>query len=314
MTKVAAAAASSHAFALAAPETWDQSREMNRAGYKRRWGAEPPVNPKIDQETPEVVAKRLEGLQAGFAKVTQALADTAPDVLIIFGDDQHEHFTQWVPQLAIYTGDRLSVRHRGSDGDDLECVCDSALARHLLQECVDQDFDVAEIKEFPEGLMYSHALAQIVHYYHPKMPIIPVWVNGICPPSPSPARCHAFGRAIRNGLNSFPDQRSAFLYGSGGLSHFTAGYPYAEMEHRETYGSIHEDFDRSVVQAVREGRGNDLAKYTSKDFLDHGEIETRQWVTILGAVEDEKPQFVEYEPFYRGIMGMGVALWQLEGA
>jgi len=45
--------ASSHAFTLLDPEKWDEVRERNRAGYKRRYGVEPPVQPKVAEESPE---------------------------------------------------------------------------------------------------------------------------------------------------------------------------------------------------------------------------------------------------------------------
>jgi len=46
--------ASSHAFTLLDPEKWDEVRERNRAGYKRRYGVEPPVQPKVAEESPEI--------------------------------------------------------------------------------------------------------------------------------------------------------------------------------------------------------------------------------------------------------------------
>jgi hypothetical protein len=309
MARIVGAAASSHAFALTEPDDWDRGREANRAGYARRWGQEPPEHPKVPTETLEGNRERYRRISGGLQRVRESIAAASPDVVLLFGDDQHEHFTDVVPQLAIYTGDQLKVKQRGHGDSILEVDCPSRLAHHLLEVCIGSDFDVTEIKGLPDGEMYSHALAQIVHYYRVGMPVLPIWVNGIVPPSPSPARCHAFGRTLRAGLESFPGELRVLAYGSGGLSHFTAGYPYAAMQVRETYGSIHEDFDRDLVEAVRNGQASELTKLTSEDFLNHGEIETRQWVTIMGLLNDAKPDFVEYEPFYRAIMGMGVAYW-----
>lgn len=309
MARIVAGAASSHAFALTDPDDWERGRAANRAGYARIWGQDPPEHPKVASENLESNRERYARIRGGLEKVRESIAAASPDVVLLFGDDQHEHFTEVVPQLAIYTGEKLRVRLRGRAESVLDVTCPSDLARHLLEVCVAAEFDVTEIKRFPEDEMRSHALAQIVHYYRFGMPVLPVWVNGIVPPSPSPARCHAFGRTIRSGLESFPGQLRVLAYGSGGLSHFTAGYPYGAMRVREAYGSIHEDFDRQLVEAVRQGRGNELTKLTSEDFLSHGEIETRQWVTIMGLLHDAKPDFVEYEAFYRAIMGMGVAYW-----
>jgi len=309
MASIIAGAASSHAFALAEPEDWDKGRKANRAGYARRWGQEPPEHPNVSKETVETNRERYQRIRGGLQRVRQAIDTLTPDVVVLFGDDQHELFTDVVPQLAIYTGDHLKFRQRGGQEAVIEARCPSELARHVLTVCVDAGFDVTEIKRLPEDDMYSHSLAQIVHYYELGMPILPVWVNGIVPPSPSPARCHAFGEMVRTGLESFPGKERVLVYGSGGLSHFTAGYPYGAMEVREGYGSIHEDFDREIVDAVRHGRAADLTKLSSKDFLNHGEIETRQWAIVMGLLGDAPADFVEYEPFYRAIMGMGVAYW-----
>lgn len=309
MTTVVAGAATSHAFALTEPEDWDRGRQANRAGYARRWGEEPPEHPKVATETLEGNRARYATIRAGLDKIRASIAETSPDVMVLFGDDQHEHFTDVVPQLAIYTGDSLKVRHRGSSDNAILSKCPSELAHHLLEVAIAADFDVTEIKRLPDEEMFSHALAQIVHFYRLDMPVLPIWVNGIVPPSPSPARCHAFGQIIRAGLDSFPGSTRVMVYGSGGLSHFTGGYPYQAMKVRENYGSIHEDFDHKIVDAIRNGRGQELVKLTSEDLLDHGEIETRQWVTVMGLLADSRPDFVEYQAFYRGIMGMGVALW-----
>jgi hypothetical protein len=308
MTTLVAGVASSHAFALTEPDAWERMRNSNRAGYAKRWGQEPPPHPNIARESLEANRERYGTIRDGLRRVRESIQALAPDVVLLFGDDQHEHFTDVVPQLAIYTGDSVKARQRGKD-QTFDVTCPAELARHLLGVCLDAEFDVTEIKRLPGGELQSHALAQIVHYYQFGVPVLPIWVNGIVPPSPSPGRCHAFGRVLRKGLDSFPGNTRVLAYGSGGLSHFTAGYPYEAMDVREKYGSIHEDFDHHILEAIRQGRGDALKSLTSKDFLDHGEIETRQWVIIMGLVGDAKPDFVEYEPFYSGIMGMGVAYW-----
>jgi Catalytic LigB subunit of aromatic ring-opening dioxygenase len=313
MASIVAAAASSHAFALTEPEDWDRGRAANRAGYARRWGQEPPEHPQLSAETLESNRQRYDSIRRGLSRVRESIQAAAPDVVVLFGDDQHEHFTDVVPQLAIYTGDHLKMNQRGRQEAIIDVECPSQLARHVLTACVDSGFDVTEIKHLPDDEMSSHALAQIVHFYKFGVPVLPVWVNGIVPPSPGPARCHAFGGMVRAGIESFGGSGRVLAYGSGGLSHFTAGYPYSAMEKREEYGSIHEDFDRKLVDAIRQGRGDELTALTSKDFLEHGEIETRQWVVIMGLTHDAEPDFVEYEPFYRGIMGMGVAYWSKAG-
>jgi len=45
-----------------------------------------------------------------------------------------------------------------------------------------------------------------------------------------------------------------------------------------------------------------------------GDPELHAWITLLGMVGDTKMEQLAYEPFFRAIMAMGVAYWDLEPA
>jgi len=47
MGRIIAGLASSHANTLVDPKRWDERREHNRVGYKKRYGVEPPIHPKL---------------------------------------------------------------------------------------------------------------------------------------------------------------------------------------------------------------------------------------------------------------------------
>jgi hypothetical protein len=40
----------------------------------------------------------------------------------------------------------------------------------------------------------------------------------------------------------------------------------------------------------------------------------RQWIVLQGALGEARPKHLVYEPFFRGVMGMAVGLWELEPA
>jgi len=73
------------------------------------------------------------------------------------------------------------------------------------------------------------------------------------------------------------------------------------------------DFDRHLAADLRGGRASRVTQLTSDDLLANGDIEFRQWIVLLGALGDRQPDELIYEPFYRGVMGMAVASWRLEG-
>ena len=60
------------------------------------------------------------------------------------------------------------------------------------------------------------------------------------------------------------------------------------------------------------GQVEEIKKLTSRDLLDHGDIEFRSWIILLGAVGAVPAEVLAYEPLYRGLMGMGVARWPME--
>jgi hypothetical protein len=139
-------------------------------------------------------------------------------------------------------------------------------------------------------------------------------VNAIHVPAPSPSRCYELGDAVRTCLEDLPGSDRLVLYASGGLSHFSAGYPYAEYGGPLSVGDICEDFDRRVVSWMRDGEGARLKTLSSRDLLENGEIELRQWTVLLGALREARPQMLDYEVMPRGLMGMGVGLWRLDQA
>jgi hypothetical protein len=60
MGRIVAGLASSHAHTLVDPKPWDERREHNRVGYKKRYGVEPPIHPKIGAETLAIRQQRYQ--------------------------------------------------------------------------------------------------------------------------------------------------------------------------------------------------------------------------------------------------------------
>ncbi len=317
MGKIVAGMASSHAFALSEPSSWDQRRNMNMAMYARRYGQEPPIHPKVAQEIPDERLTRYKRVRDGLTFLRETLKAKKPDVLLVIGDDQNEHFKDDnVPQIAIYTGDSLYTTERidGRREKGPGYRCHSELAQDLLSGLVEREFDVSFCRSFPNDELLAHAHAPIMRTVVPDadIPVVPIFVNAIHVPAPSPSRCYRLGQAMQQIIVGRPSGERVAIYASGGLSHFTGGYPYKHYTGPYTYGSISEEFDRKCLDLMSSGQGGKLAELTSKDLLDNGDIEMRSWIVLLGAVGDQPARVLAYEPFYSGIMGMGVAYWEAE--
>lgn len=299
------------------PERWDEVRRRNRKRYAERYGSEPPEHPRVAEETDDHIKAHYRRVRDAFSVLRQVIEESRPDALVVIGDDQNENFsTQNVPQFAIYTGEESELVDRFMN----ECrtyPCDAGTARTFLEGLVEAGFDVSICENFPDNRLISHAHAEpLMRILLPEadIPIVPVYVNAIHWPAPTPARCYAFGEAVANIIRTRLQDKRIAVYASGGLSHFTAGYPWRVYRGQFGYGAISEDFDRQIIQWMTDGRVEEIKKLTSNDLLDHGNIEFRCWIAAIGMVGTVPAEMLAYEPLYRALTGMGVAKWPIEEA
>lgn len=310
MSVTIAGLASSHAYAFTDPTEWEARRTRTRARYKAKFGSTPPEVAGIESETLEANVERYKNIEGGFASLKSQFEAFQPDVLIMVGDDQDELYQDQTPQFAAFVGEKfISVNYDNNDGLRNVYRNHVELAQHLYRSCLDQSIDIVGIRAFKDDQLISHAHAQIMSYLDPQVPVIPLFVNAIHVPAPAPARCYAFGHALRNALATWGSPLRVAVYASGGLSHFSAGFPYEAYSGPYQVGAIAEAFDQRIVAWLREGENAKLAELSSRDLLDNGLVELRQWVTLMGILGDRKPEWLVYEAFYRAIMGLSVAYW-----
>lgn len=315
MGNIVSALASSHAFTLVEPNKWDEFREKNREYYAQLYGEKPRSNPRLEDEDISSNEVRYSRIRNGLLEMRRALEASNPDVLLVIGDDQNENYTvENIPQFGIYTGHQVNVFDRGRK-EEKPFQCDPSTAQMLLEGLVEKGFDVSFSERFEDDRLLSHAHSEPLNRVlvpNGDIPIIPIFVNGIHVPAPNPARCYAFGEAISSVIRALPDGKRVAIYASGGLSHFTAGYPYAHYKGPLGYGHICEEFDRKIISQMSAGNGKNLSKLSNSDLMENGELELRSWIILLGAVNGAKADVIAYEPFYRGLMGMCVAKWHEE--
>ncbi len=172
------------------------------------------------------------------------------------------------------------------------------------------------VRALSDNVLRAHAFSPILRRVDPgaRLAVVPIFVNAIHVPAPSPGRCYCYGQAIRKAVEKYAASSRVAFYASGGLSHYTSGYPFEHYAGPLPFGKVSAEFDRFVVGKMASGKGSETAKLTNQDIIGNGEIEFRSWITMLGAIGDAKPDLMVYEPFYRGRMGMAVAYWSLQEA
>lgn len=309
MGEVVAGYASSHAFTFVEPAGWEAFRNKNREAYARLYGQVPPEPPGVFDEPLEAAAERYSDIQRGLQRLRDRVRGDRLDSLIIIGDDQNENFDgSALPQIAVHTGPGFTLAERFSPERAQRSVA-SDLASDLVTHAVEADFDVTGVREFREDTLRSHAHAQIVENILDDFPIpvVLVFLNAIHVPALSPRRCFEFGRTISEAVRTRrPAGERVGVYASGGLSHFTAGYPWRAYAGPHGHGSIDEKFDRRTVELLESGRARELADLSTEDLLETGNVETRAWICAIGAVGGAAPWSMVYQPFLRAIMGMAV--------
>src|SRR5918997_629387 len=130
------------------------------------------------------------------------------------------------------------------------------------------------------------------------IPIVPLAVNVILHPLPTPARCFKLGQALRRALLSYEEDLSVVVVGTGGLSHQLTG---------PRFGRVTPEWDKEFMRLLAEDPER-LCDYSHEDFVKLGgteSVEVVNWLAMRGALPlDARPLVTAYYP--HKIMGYGL--------
>ena len=273
------------------------------------------AKPNLDSElTSEKFRQRDEACQKAIKTLGDTLQKVNPDVVVVFGDDQHEQFQDDnMPTFAIYHGKSLPVvAHTGrnpaawktaEEGGWAETAPEyeagQGLADHLIRTLVDAEFDIARCNKLRPEIGVGHAFSFLYRRILPggKLPMVPVMVNTYYPPNqPAPKRCYAFGQAVRKAVESWDSNQRVAIMASGGLSHVV----------------IDEEIDEMTIDGLRNKKPEILWRLP-RERLWGGTSEILNWIALAGAVESMELKYLEYVTTYRSPAatgcGMGFAYW-----
>jgi aromatic ring-opening dioxygenase catalytic subunit (LigB family) len=173
---------------------------------------------------------------------------------------------------------------------------DPQLSAELLSGCLEAGFDLS----FSDELLFDHATMLPLHFLTPRMdiPIVPLIVNTLTPPMPSPKRCYALGRVLGGALEKYPKRIA--IVATGGLSHWPG-----EAKH----GQINIAFDKRFLETLTNGDRSQVADYSDEEIAREagsGGHEIRTWITLAGALPDWKAKLLAYEPVVPWATGCGL--------
>jgi protocatechuate 4,5-dioxygenase beta chain len=165
-------------------------------------------------------------LFAGYEKTKAWAADDVPDVVILVYNDHASAFTpEMIPTFALGCADEFAPADEGYGARPVPVVRGHPdLAAHLAQSLILDEFDLT--------LMYKldvdHGLTvplSLVYGQPDEWPVqvIPLAVNVVQYPPPTGNRCYHLGQAIRRAVESFDEDLTVHVWGTGGMSHQLQG-------------------------------------------------------------------------------------------
>jgi aromatic ring-opening dioxygenase catalytic subunit (LigB family) len=266
-----------------------------------------------------------------FRKVRAAIDDFNPDVVIVFGDDQYENFTEdIIPPFNIYCMDEFPTEtfYKQPDnflgvGTDYTVNYKGAgkLAQTLASELIERGFPISysyKNLHFEHGL--SHAFANGLTFLDWDQkgfpyPIIPIQVNcyGRDVVSSRGGTGHVFDTRSDAERTSFSDYRGpsgptpATCYQLGKMIQeimserpervvimASSGWSHAFLTEKHSWLYPDREFDGARFEQLKAGEQSKWETLTNDEIDDAGDAEFKNWICLAGAMEGRQPEIVEY--------------------
>jgi protocatechuate 4,5-dioxygenase beta chain len=147
------------------------------------------------------------------------------------------------------------------------------LSGALFQGLLDRGFDLSISHEW--RLDYSFVGPALTVNLDPDLPIVPLHVNTISPPLPSPRRFYELGQAIREIIDTHPASLNVAAIGSGTLS-FELGAP-------RQLGIVSPDpvFDTQAIRWLVDGDIEAILEHVTHESLARSGNATSAFLSFL---------------------------------
>jgi Catalytic LigB subunit of aromatic ring-opening dioxygenase len=329
MAQVVRVLSTSHSpFCYMPPEHWNNVR-ASRA-----------LRADVPLDSLEVNQAKAARIKKAFGTLRAKLAESRPDVVLIFGDDQRECFDfENFPAFAVYVGPDFEgntfrtappftgpIPPHAPPSPRAKLVGHPEFAVSLLTGLMEHGFDPAFCMEMPNpergvGHAFLRPSESLTDF---DLPTVPVFLNCYYAPQPTAMRCYQFGRAVREVIDAMPSNLRVAVVGAGGLWH-TPGASGAWLD---------EAFDHTILDYLKKGDVKGMAKFfdgytipgedSSQDVHERtlsatgmpgfggpqgGTRETCNWIAAAAVVDGCPATIEDYVPVYASPIGAGFAYW-----
>jgi protocatechuate 4,5-dioxygenase beta chain len=217
----------------------------------------------------------------GYKPVHEWLGRVQPDVaVVIYNDHGLNFFLDKMPTFAIGAAPQYD---NADEGWGLQVVppfrgCPE-FSWHMIESLVDDEFDITSCQE----MLVDHGFTVAMSLLWPDktgrglVRTVPISVNTVQHPLPTPARCYKFGKAIGRAIETSSDDLRVVVAGTGGLSHQLDG---------KRAGFLNKEFDLMCMEKIL----NDpeaLTRYSITDLVRLSGaqgVEVIQWLVMRGAL------------------------------
>jgi protocatechuate 4,5-dioxygenase beta chain len=158
----------------------------------------------------------------GYAPIRTWLERADPDLVVIVYNDHGLNF--FLDKLPTFAVGAAPLYRNDDEGWGLPTLGpypgDPAASWHVIESLVADEFDVTTCQE----MLVDHAFTVPISLLWPdpaarRFRTLPIAINTVQHPLPTPRRCFKLGEALGRALESYPEDVRVLVLGTGGLSH-----------------------------------------------------------------------------------------------
>lgn len=220
----------------------------------------------------------------GYTYPKKWMSDHKPDIaVVIFNDHGNSFFLDRIPTFSLGVSERYAP---ADEGWGLRDIPDFAGAEEfswfLADKMVERHFDpmIAREIDVDHGLQVPMELFFGRPQKEWPAKIVPIWVNTLQYPIPTPQRCWELGKVLREAIDLYPGDERIVVLGTGGLSHQLQG---------ARAGFLNEAADREWLDTIASNPQR-WVSMSREDYIDKFGSEGAElimWLVMRGCMNSE---------------------------
>lgn len=244
----------------------------------------------------------------GYPPVREWLDQVKPDIaVVIYNDHGLNFFLDKLPTFAIGAAAEYQNDDEGWGLATLPPFPgDPEFSWHLVESLVADEFDLTICQE----MRVDHGFTVPMSLLWPdqkSLPVktVPLEINTVQHPLPTPARCYKLGQALGRAIESYPEDTKVVVIGTGGLSHQLDG---------KRAGFINKEFDLMCMEKIVKDP-EPLTKLSIRELVRQAGAQGAElilWLTMRGALRGNVSKL--HSNYHIPISNTGAGLLLLENA